>query len=694
MPQAEAIEDQPVTSLYRVGGSLAAKLQRLGIHSIKDLLLHLPYRYEDRTKFLPLKSVASGQAALVAGRIMDVDLKFGGRRSLMVRISDGTGELSMRLFHFSKPQRQQLENGRWLRCYGEVRRRGKSLEMVHPEYSILQYEPGPNKNAALTPIYPLTEGLTQANLRSIIKTAMERAHERLPELIPASELGRLDYPGLEQALLAVHAPPAEQFNAVEEIWTAPAMRRLAFEELLSNQLARRWQKLRREKLSAPAMIPRGDLSRRLHDSLSFAPTNSQRQCIRQIISDLRNAVPMMRLVQGDVGSGKTLVAAAAAAWTVDSGYQFAIMAPTELLAEQHFKSFAQWFAPLGIEVLLLSGGLSAKQRRLTQQAIEVGNADIVVGTHALFQENVAFCKLGLAVIDEQHRFGVGQRYALREKGVVEGQVPHQLIMTATPIPRSLAMTFYADLDVSSITELPPGRKPAITRLMSSDLRQRVIDQVRQFCSSGGQAYWVCPFIDKSEHSGIEAATDMEGMISQALPEFNVGLVHGRLKGVERDAVMSKFRAGEVQVLVATTVIEVGVDVPNAGLMVIENAERLGLAQLHQLRGRVGRGASQGRCVLMHSNRLSSMAKERLSVMLETSDGFKIAETDMRLRGVGELLGTRQTGVRMFRVADLPRDLDLIPQVGRTASVILAHHPKMMRQLIQRWMPNEGHYGDV
>ncbi len=694
MPHAEAYEDRPVTDLYRVGSAMAAKLERLGVVSIKDLLFHLPYRYEDRTRIAPLNTVVAGTSALVAGRIVKVDVRFRGRRALIVQIDDGTGRLAMRLFHFSSAQQRQLEAGKWLRCYGEVRGAGHALEMVHPEYSVLHSEPGANAGSTLTSIYSLTEGLTQGQLRSLIAGAAESARGRLPELIPQSELNRLTFPDLDAALEIAHAPPLDEVDLDEGAWNSPAMRRLAFEELLSNQLARRWLKRRRQKFTAPAMNPAGDLSHRLRASLPFEPTRAQRLAIREIIGDLRKPVPMLRLVQGDVGSGKTLVAAAAAAWAVDAGYQFAMMAPTELLAEQHMKSFTQWFAPLGVDVLILTGGLSAKDRRLTQSSIEAGNADIVVGTHALFQSDIRFKKLGLVVVDEQHRFGVGQRYALREKGVIEDQVPHQIIMTATPIPRSLAMTFYADLDVSSIKELPPGRTPPQTRMTSSNRRGQVIEQVRRICAGGGQAYWVCPFIDKSEFLDVEAAADMEETIRRALPEFSVALVHGRMKGSDRDRIMDSFRAGDVHVLVATTVIEVGVDVPNASLMIIENAERLGLAQLHQLRGRVGRGSDRSHCVLIHSNRLSSMAKERLAVMLETNDGFKIAETDMRLRGAGELLGTRQTGAKMFRVADLPRDVGLIPDVGETAGVILDRHPELVRPLIRRWMPNDGNYGDV
>ncbi len=686
-------EEQPVTTLYRVGTALAGKLEKLGISSIKDLLLHLPYRYEDRTKILPIDGVSIGLPALVVGQVIDVKVTFARRRNLITTFDDGSGEMVMRLFHFSVSQQRDLQPGKWLRCYGEVRRGSSGLEMIHPHYSVLSHKPTASDDATLTPIYPLTEGLTQNNLKNIIKTAIDNSKGKIPELLPQSELNRLHLPDINVAIEFVHAPPVDALHG-EDNRDIPAMRRLIYEELLSNHVARRWMKKRRQDFTAPVMEPAGDLSSRLRKSLKFEPTNSQRSVIREIIQDLRNQSPMLRLVQGDVGSGKTLVAAAAAAWAVDSGYQFVIMAPTELLAEQHLKSFVDWFSPLGIDVLLLTSSLKAKERRLTQTAIETGNANIVVGTHALFQENVKFKKLGLIVVDEQHRFGVDQRFALREKGVVETQVPHQLIMTATPIPRSLAMTYYADLDVSSITEMPPNRIPPMTKLVSAQRRREVIERVRRACRNGAQAYWVCPFIEKSEHYNIEAAVETEKLINSAMPDLRVGLVHGRVKGTQRDRIMNQFRKRQIDVLVATTVIEVGVDVPNATMMVIENSERLGLAQLHQLRGRVGRGASQAQCILMFQGRLGKVAKERLKVMIDTTDGFKIAETDMQIRGAGDILGTRQTGVKMFRIAEFPRDVDMIQDVRETAQLILNRHSNLIRPLIRRWMPNYGNYGDV
>ena len=690
-----SIEEQPVTVLPRVSDKLAASLERIGITQIKDLLLHLPYRYQDRTRSTPIESLTIGQSFIVTGRIVDVRVNLGRRRSLSVRFHDGTGSMSMRLFHFNSGQQQRLEQGSWIRCFGEARLVRNSIEMAHPEYSVYDYAPPEINRDSYTPVYRLTEGIGQALMQSLVKSALDLFLEHdVYDPLPQQILSSNDLLGLKEALMTIHAPMIEEFDLHAQENDQPAVRRLIFEELVSFQIARRKHKAMRQSASAPELRPTGNLSRRLRESLTFEPTESQRSVIYEILDDLKKSTPMLRLVQGDVGCGKTLVAAAAAAWTVDSGFQIAIMAPTELLAEQHLKSFANWFEPLGIQVCLLTGRLPAAERRSVEDAIRYGQAKVVLGTHALFQENVRFNNLGLVIIDEQHRFGVGQRYALRQKGVSDELVPHQMVMTATPIPRTLAMTFYADLDVSSITELPPGRLPIETSIMPSSNRSRVVKMVKQLCEEGQQVYWVCPLIEKSDVLDAQSAEEAEKYVRKALPDQRVGLVHGRLKGDRRELIMKSFRDGEIDVLVATTVIEVGVDVPNASLMVIESADRMGLSQLHQLRGRVGRGASQAQCILLFKSPLPEMSKKRLNVMRETTDGFKIAETDLTLRGAGELLGTRQTGSQLFRIAELPRDMEMINEVNQAAQLIMKEHSNSAQELIRRWAPKEGEYGTV
>jgi len=691
----QQIEDSPVSQLPRVGPKLNSLLEKIGITQIKDLLFHLPYRYEDKTRAVPLGSVVAGKRMLVMGQITKVTERFSGRRSLVVDIRDETGSISMCLFHFNMRQRENLERANWIRCYGELRPSRYKLQMIHPEYTVFDTKPRLPDNDQLTPVYRRADGISQYLIRTIVKSSLVVSQKQaLQELLPDEVLEANRLPDIHSALQYVHAPPVQSavFGTVDH--NVPAMRRLIFEELVSFQIARKRQKLLRQSSNAERMSPRGDLSSRLKQSLPFEPTGSQIKVIREIIADLKSARPMLRLVQGDVGSGKTLVAMAAAAWVVDSQYQAAVMAPTELLAEQHHKTFTQWFLPLGVEVQLLVGRLSAKERRLVTHAAKHGSANIVVGTHALFQEGVEFKKLGLVVVDEQHRFGVGQRYALREKGITDTMVPHQLVMTATPIPRTLAMTFYADLDVSSITEMPPGRVPVQTAVMPASKRSRVLTMVRNLCATGQQAYWVCPIIDKSETIEAQAAVEAHQYVTDALEGYSVGLIHGRLKSKDRDRVMDSFRKGKIQVLVATTIIEVGVDVPNATLMVIESSDRLGLAQLHQLRGRVGRGSKQSRCVLMHKDDPSRIARERLSVMQESSDGFKISEIDLKLRGAGELLGTRQSGAQLFRIAELPRDMELIDEVNQAATLILDKNPALATPLIRRWTPKDGDYSSV
>ncbi len=693
--QQQSVEDLPVTEIAGVSPQLASRLEKIGIFQVKDLIFHFPFRYQDRTRVVPLGSLTPGVTAVIVGKITSSSIQFSGRRSLVVQIADETGRMSMRLFHFTMKQKDHLLPGKWIRCFGEVRYYQRQNQMIHPEYSVFSNPPPPMQINNLTPVYRRTEGITHHKMRSIIAAALKYCAERqLPDLLPQEFLEEYELPELIDALESMHTPPNDTFWQMFDSLNFPALRRFVFEELLAFQVARRQQKKLRQSVNAATMTPRGDLSQKLRNSLPFEPTRSQRKVIREVLIDLKKQNPMLRLVQGDVGSGKTLVAAAAAAWAVDSNYQVAIMAPTELLAEQHFQTFCNWFMPLGVTVCMLTGRLGAKERRSAVTDVRRGNANIVIGTHALFQESVEYKKLGLIIIDEQHRFGVGQRFALREKGIADEQVPHQLIMTATPIPRTLSMTLFADLDVSNITELPPGRIPIQTMVYSTKARRRTAERIREICRSGQQAYWVCPIIDKSEILDVESATEAEAFIKNELPDLRVALVHGRLKSQERDQIMNQFRKGEIDVLVATTVIEVGVDVPNASFMVIESAERLGLAQLHQLRGRVGRGAAQAHCVLLYKGALSSFAKERLSVMRKTNDGFEIAETDLKLRGAGELLGTRQTGAQLYRIAELPRDMRILESVNQCVDALILQYPHLVSPLTRRWTVREGHYSAV
>lgn len=688
-------EEQPVTDLPRIGPKLASTLTRLGIFRVKDLLLHFPYRFQDKTKITPVRSLVNGETALVCGRITFVKENTRYRRFLLVNFQDDSGEMNMRLFHYSYKQRTNLERASWIRCFGEVRVSRQGVEMVHPEYSVFHYPPTEPQGDQLTPVYGLTEGIGQASMRGIVGSAFDHCSKNaIPELLPEEVIERYGLCDWETALSEIHFPKIATISKGAHNVEKGALHRLIFEELISFQIARRQQKRLRQAAKAPLMKPSGDLSSRLKNSLDFSPTQSQRVVIREILSDLRSTTPTLRLVQGDVGSGKTLVAAAAAAWVVDSGYQVAIMAPTELLAEQHLKTFCDWFAPLGVEVQLLTGRLTAQVRRQVRRGMKSGQASIVIGTHALFQEDVEFKSLGLVVVDEQHRFGVGQRFALREKGVADQQVPHQLVMTATPIPRTLAMAFYADLDVSSITELPPGRIPVRTEVVSSNNRNQAISRIESLCAQGQQAYWVCPIIDKSEVLEVESVVEAEDFVKRSLAGRRVALIHGRLKSNRREQIMKEFRNGNIDILVATTVIEVGVDVPNASMMVIESAERLGLAQLHQLRGRVGRGAAQATCLLVYKEPLSEMSRKRLQVMRQTTDGFKIAEQDLKLRGAGELLGTRQTGVQMFRIAEFSRDRELLDEVVKVAELVLSRYPQLADPLIRRWTTREGEYSAV
>jgi ATP-dependent DNA helicase RecG len=687
--------------LKGVGSRLAERLGRLGIHSLQDLLLHLPVRYQDRTRLAPIGSLRPGDEACVEAEVQLAEVRGGRRRMLLAQVSDGTGALVLRFFHFNPRQQEGLARGARLRLFGEARAGGGAwLEMIHPEYRLLDGEDADaGCAAALTPFYPTTAGLHQATLRGLVSAVLDRVAAAdgdafVPELLPAAAAARLGLPPLREALLTLHRPPPGA--AVEGLvdGSHPARRRLAFEELVAHQAsllslraaACRWQ--------APPLAAPGRLPARFIESLPFPLTAAQRRVIDQVAADLRRDVPMQRLVQGDVGSGKTVVAVAALLMAVEAGCQAAMMAPTELLAEQHCRTVRGWLEPLGVAVEWLSGRAKGRERQRTLEALASGAAPVAIGTHALFQEQVGFAALGLVVIDEQHRFGVHQRLALREKGKSEGRHPHQLVMTATPIPRTLMMTAYADLDASVIDELPPGRAPVATAAIPDARREEVLARVRSACAEGRQVYWVCTLIEESEALQCQAALAAAQQLGEALPGLSIGLVHGRLRPAEKEAVMAAFKAGTVQVLVATTVIEVGVDVPNASLMVIENAERLGLAQLHQLRGRVGRGSRKSACVLMYHSPLSERGRQRLSVLRETTDGFVIAQRDLELRGPGEILGVRQAGTLNLRIADLARDAGLIAPASETAHDMVGRHSELVPPLVRRWLGDAPRYSAV
>jgi ATP-dependent DNA helicase RecG len=691
--ESQGLDEMPVNALKGVGPRNAEKLAKIGINSVQDILFHLPFRYQDRTRVVPIGSLRPGDSVVIEGEIELTDIRFGRRRSLLVRLADGTGSLILRFFHFSNIQKAALVRGNRLRCYGEVRNGPSCYEMVHPEYQLITEGADAGVEESLTPVYPSTDGMHQLSWRGMAARAMVLldAHpESLPEWLPDELLQRFRLPDLVAALTYLHRPPpdAPRESLLEGIH--PAQQRLAFEELLAHQLSLRETRGRQKRLMATVLQPTGVLTKSLLSQLAFRLTAAQQRVLGEISDDLALDHPMLRLVQGDVGSGKTVVSALAALQSIEAGYQVALMAPTELLAEQHLRVFKQWFEPLGLEVSWLTGRHKGRVREQLLGDLAEGRSPIVVGTHALFQEDVIFEKLGLVIIDEQHRFGVHQRMALRNKGANE-KVPHQLIMTATPIPRTLAMTAYADLDLSIIDELPPGRTPVATVVIPDSRRADVVERVRSACLEGRQAYWVCTLIEESEALQCQAAEESRITLQEVLPELRIGLVHGRLKAAEKETVMAAFKQGELDLLVATTVIEVGVDVPKASLMIIENPERLGLAQLHQLRGRVGRGAVESHCVLMYHPPLSQNAQQRLGVLRKTNDGFVIAQKDLELRGPGEVLGTRQTGEMQFRIADLLRDQSLLDEVQAAAQLLLDHYPERVGPLVRRWIGDKQHY---
>lgn len=691
MMEGRLLNAIPLSSLSGVGPAQSARLARLGLENLQDLLLHLPSRYEDRTRLYPINDALPGMFVTVQGEVVACDISFGRRRMLTCRMRDDSGMITLRFFNFNAAMKNSLAPGHRVTAYGEIRRGQQSAEIIHPEYHVLGDRDDIALAPSLTPVYPTTEGVRQATLRSLTDQALTLLDTcPIAELLPP-ELSR-GLISLPDALRTLHRPDPDISLADLELGKHPAQRRLILEELLAHNLSMLAVRAGIRKDLALALTADSHLKQQFLALLPFAPTGAQQRVVVEIERDLAEPVPMMRLVQGDVGSGKTLVAALAALRAIAQGKQVALMAPTELLAEQHAQTFRSWFEPLGIEVGWLAGKQKGKARIAQQDAIAAGTVAMVVGTHAIFQEQVQFSGLALVIIDEQHRFGVHQRLALWEKGLAQGFHPHQLIMTATPIPRTLAMTAYADLDTSVIDELPPGRTPVTTVAIPDTRREDIIQRVRQAClQENRQAYWVCTLIEESDLLEAQAAQATWEGLAAALPELNIGLVHGRMKSLEKQQIMQAFKAGEVHLLVATTVIEVGVDVPNASLMIIENPERLGLAQLHQLRGRVGRGAVASHCVLLYKSPLSKTAQRRLQVLRDTNDGFIIAQQDLEIRGPGELLGTRQTGNAEFKVADLLRDQAMIPEVQRLARHIHQTYPDSAQALIERWMPERVRY---
>ncbi len=667
-----------VAAASPASSGVAARLEKLGIRTKRDLALHLPMRYEDETRLTKLCDVRPGEPVLVEAEVVESDVKFRPRRTLVVKLTDGEDELWVRFLNFYPSQAKQFSPGKRIRLFGEVRPGFFGDEMVHPKYRVVQKDTP--LATSLTPVYPTTAGLSQSLLREKIADALDTLE--LADTLEPARLKKLRLRPFRESVLLLHRPPPDVDATALEERTHPAWRRLKFDEILAQQLAMRIAYRERRAKSAPRLPPAHTLTNALVKSLPFALTRAQRQAHAAIAKDLALPHPMRRLLQGDVGSGKTLVAALAALQASENGWQAALMAPTEILAEQHYLKLSHWLEPLGVKIAWLSGGLKAREKKTAMEAIAAGATQLAIGTHALFQDEVKFARLGLAIVDEQHRFGVEQRLALAAKG---GGEPHQLMMSATPIPRTLSMSYYADLDVTVIDELPPGRTPVLTKLVAEERRDEVIARVRESCRDGAQAYWVCPLIEESEALQLKTAIDTFETIKTTFPDLAVGLVHGRLKAAEKAQVMADFKAKKIQLLVATTVIEVGVDVPNATLMVIEHAERMGLAQLHQLRGRVGRGSQQSLAILLYYQPLSEAARARLKVIYENNDGFEIARQDLLLRGPGEYLGARQSGAPLLRFADLERDTDLIELARATADEMLqANSPAVMKH-VDRWL---------
>jgi ATP-dependent DNA helicase RecG len=685
-----------LTAPAKISPATLARLAKLGIHRRADLLLHLPLRYEDETQLAPIATVQPGETVQVQGVITHSEIIFKPRRTLVCRLQDNGDELYLRFLNFYPSQTKLLAVGRQIRAIGEVRMGYYGLEIVHPKCRAVDDDT--LLAASLTPIYPTTAGLSQASLRKLIGNAIDVLQP--PDTLPDQIRNHLNLIGFSESIRLLHNPAPDIPADCLEDRSHAAWRRIKFDELLAQQLSMRVHHKERSQRVAPALALNGHYTTELLKNLPFALTRAQQKVFTEISRDLAKPHPMQRLLLGDVGSGKTIVATLAALQAIENGYQVALMSPTELLAEQHYLKLTDWLAPLGITPVWLSGSLKKKDKRIACDKIASGETLLAIGTHALFQEQISFRNLGLAIIDEQHKFGVQQRLSLHAKGKVPSDAqatdkdrkqtaePHQLMMSATPIPRTLAMSYYADLDVSVIDELPPGRTPVITKLVSDARRIEVFERVRAACMTGQQAYWVCPLIDESEALQLQNALDTHQLLTDTFPELRVGLIHGKMDGSEKARVMASFKAGELQLLVATTVIEVGVDVPNASLMVIDHGERMGLAQLHQLRGRVGRGAAQSLCILLYQKPLSELARTRLKVIFENTDGFAIAQHDLQLRGPGELLGARQSGVAMLRFADIIADEDLLNHARLTADQLLRDYPDSARVHLQRWMANK------
>jgi len=690
----KSLADTPVTTLKGVGAKVAEKLKKIGLVTLQDVIFHLPARYEDRTRIYPMADLHAYLHVSIQGEIMSADIQYGKRRMLLVKVSDGSASVTLRFFHFSAAQTKSLAIGNIIRAFGEVRTGKVNLEMMHPEYKMVDDPENTSLEESLTPVYPTTEGVRQLTLRNLTEQALKQLDKgALLELLPNGLYEQ--QVSLTDALHIVHRPPPDII--IEDLVEGrhPAQKRLVIEELLAHHLS--MLKVRSQSNAEPgiAVVIDEPLKQKFLATLPFEPTGAQARVVIEIEQDMQHPQPMMRLVQGDVGSGKTLVAALSSLSAISAGYQVALMAPTELLAEQHTRNFTEWFTPLGINVGWLAGKLKGKARTQTLEQLASGDIQMLVGTHAIFQEQVEYKNLAMVIVDEQHRFGVHQRLALRKKGEKLGRYPHQLIMTATPIPRTLAMTAYADLDTSIIDELPPGRTPVTTVVLPDSRRGDVIERVRKAAvEQKRQIYWVCTLIDESEVLQCQAAEDAAVALRTTLTELKVGLVHGRLKAAEKQQVMDDFKQGKLDLLVATTVIEVGVDVPNASLMIIENPERLGLAQLHQLRGRVGRGSVESHCVLMYSGPLSKTASKRLGVLRESTDGFYIAEKDLEIRGPGEILGTKQTGIADLKIADLIRDAALIPDIKNMAEHVWREYPSNSQALINRWLAYKEEYGNA
>lgn len=678
---------QSCETLAGVGPALAEKLSKCNINNIADLLFHLPSRYQDRTRITPICDLRANDYSVIAGRVCKTEIKYGKRMMLYCYVEDKTGLLRLRFFHFNKQQIAAFNDSQWLRAFGEVREFGNQFEMIHPEYKLLDNEFAVVVEETMTPVYPTTEGLSQSRLRQLLKIALQTVNTELNALewMSAEQLQHLNFPTIKNAIELLHNPPPDVALYALESGQHPAIQRMAYDELLAQQLSMQFARKKRAHLHAPRIKAQPEIQQQFLQQLPFSLTSAQQKVCSEISEDLQQTKPMLRLVQGDVGCGKTTVAAMAALEVIASGYQVALMVPTELLSEQHMTNLQRWFAPLGIQCCRLSGKMKVKERRETLEKLANNECHLLIGTHALFQEKVLFNNLALVIIDEQHRFGVEQRLQLQQKGQIDNLIPHQLLMTATPIPRTLAMTQFAHLDISIIDELPPGRIPINTAVVNQDKREPIIERLKSAITEGKQVYWVCTLIEESEKLQCMAATATAENLQQQLTNIRVGLVHGRMKPNEKEATMFAFKQGEIDLLVATTVIEVGVDVPNASLMIIENAERLGLSQLHQLRGRVGRGSAQSHCILLYQSPLSNHAAERLKVMRASTDGFIIAEKDLQLRGAGEILGTRQTGYRQFKIADLQRDQHLLAPIAKQAAHLMQQSPELARSIAKRWL---------